>query len=403
MIGKFSNTCVVSAPAYETLEIYDASVRKAAINVMEKVLTRLLDQGVVTFKLLADSSLNLEASDIIKHYKYGNDSGEEITDINIELHDAIPQSIRKFWLDNFATTSRLALVFDQGSIKPNNLTLMDLDRQMYEILYKGMDDKTEGVSNESKFKIIRSVYTLVTMNKPVTEDNLKESKHYYDEALFLMGMNKESFKQSIMSDIDSHYEEASKYILEATREAKAKMMYNKVEQAPPSETRKGILGTLAMMKAKSQKTMENESSKMEFEFTSDAFAIDDTEELTDEELKRTTENFSLLDSFSSDENMYSAFVQGSKTEELNALEKLSDKYAVELLKSLSEQSNLLINFYLQTTDQKYKALANQEGNKFCLNVDLKTGEVDLTLKGQAFKLTPFFPNGEEVRVNAHEW
>lgn len=395
MIGKFSNKCVVACPSIEALNLFNHDVQLNAYKIMENVLHRINSQEVTEFHLLADDSLTLEAK------KYLSQNPSNI----VVLYDSLPETMRKFWLDNFATNNRLDLIFAQNLQKVTTTKTLSLEGEILKV-FNGAginsDSSLDTLSNESKFKLIRSVYTLVTLGRPVTEDNMKTIKHSYNDALFLMGMTASQFKESIYAEIDSHYEEAMRHLLESSQKELKSMAYVEQSAPQPSEVRKGILGAIAMMKAKLNNSDLSSGSKFQFQMNEGAFSVDEGE-LSQEEIESSKRTMSLEEVFSSAENMYEAFVTGSKFEEFSALEKLSEKYAVEVLSSLSEPINLLINFYVQTTDQKYKTVAHQEGNKLILNVDLKTGETNLTLKGNSFKLNLFFPNNEEVKVNANEW
>lgn len=392
-ISSFSKRCVISNPDYEVFDIMPSEFKTNGERIVRNVLGRLIKLGVTDFSFLANTSLNLEASRFIAEQQ-----GQGYP-VKYEAYASVPHSFKKLWLDHFAINDRLDLVFNPTQ----ELLLSSLETIELKIS-NVLNEKGEGSSvsalkeENSKFTFTRDIFLLTAMNRPVTEKDMKITRQTYEEALYLIGVSKEQFEQSIKENLDVNYQEATRLFLNETQKnINSKSLQEETEET--EQARGSIFG--AIQKMKSAQNKQSEGSKFSFDFNAESFQ--GSEEL-EKELRDSNEvTLSINEAFSDELGIKESYSKGMHIEAFNKIEKLCDEYEITVLKSLCEDNPIMVNFYLQTTDPKFKALDNYGGNRFCLNVDLKTGSTDLTLKGQTFKMNALFLEGEPVLVNANEW
>lgn len=378
-ISKFSKNLLIVTPDFKSYKEIDTYNQNIANKVIEHLISRLTKLGFHSYFLLGDDSLSLEVNDELANY--GS---------NVKVIDMYPNTAKDFLLNNVIIKSRSKFINTAEPLTVSDKKAKDL--QMIEMklskLLSGTVKLNESVPTSEKVEIIRRVLMLKFFGYPISETTLyKYDKEYF---IFLMNVKKtaEDIEEMIIADIDHQWEWAQNLL---------KYEYDtgiKVDEEDDEEVidLMELLGGFTEREKESTINFDIDTSKIEFAQKPE---VPEQEQLSEISLTEGLATLTKKDALQSEALMV------EMTKAIN----LIDDYTDIIYSHLIDSVGLIIDLQVSSTAARSRKLPykNTELNKMILNVDLRTGEVELFFKGSLFKLNSFFEKGETVKTNLLEW
>lgn len=408
-IAKFSKDVLMVFPPYNQILELDVTEKTKAIGSVEKVINRLSILGITNAHLMADNSLSVEGYNMLRK-----------TNIQVNVYDVLPPVQRDLILNKMigddeernklisGTFPRVQEPFNQAELAETETNIMTIVNSSFSDLMQ-----STSVPHEQKVKVILMVMALAYFRLDFDEKDLMN----YDAELvtFLHSAMKtqEEMVEIIENNFD-YYWNWSNEILEKNRSKKSTYSLfadlSTVQQSnyddgfdPLEEQTREIMSVLNALEYGNTNYPEVKSELL-LRVNTDSIKsrIESRDAEIDSSLTEQVEVPTLSEAFSSMSN-YEINNNAELRSQMNILIKEVEQYMILNAKALKHKYNLIVNFFVSQNTRLFKSMDVTGENKILVNVDLKTGYVDVLFRGQPFKINGFFLQGEEVKVNALEW